>query len=94
MTGMTNVEFSNNIEAAAKIAKRAPSELVRRNGGRVGFMMDLLAADGVNGNRPVDLDALASADDFNFIHDVGGICQHIDRTTGKLMDCFVPRYAR
>lgn len=36
---------------------------------------------------------LAKADDFNFAHDVFGIRRHINRTTGKLKDCFLPRYA-
>lgn len=32
-------------------------------------------------------------DDFNFIHDIIGISNHIDRTTGQLQDCFLPRCA-
>lgn len=88
------IEFGTNHEAAAKIADRAPSELINRVGGRMSFIMDLCAADGVNGNPPIDLDALAETDDFNFAHDVFGICSNIDRATGKLMNCFVPRFAR
>jgi hypothetical protein len=88
------IEFSRNIEAVSEIADRAPADLVRRAGGRMSFVMDLLAADGVNGNGPIDFDALAKADDFNFIHDVAGIVRHLDRSTGKLVDCFVPRFAR
>jgi hypothetical protein len=88
------IEFSRNIEAASKIADRAPADLVRRAGGRMSFVMDILAADGVNGNDPIALDALSRADDFNFIHDVSGIVRHLDRSTGKLMNCFVPRFAR
>jgi hypothetical protein len=91
---MTEIEFSTNLEAAAKIADRAPTHLVDRSGGRMSFIMDILAADGVNGNDPINLDALAGADDMNFAHDVAGIVRHIDRSTGKLTDCFVPRYAR
>lgn len=36
---------------------------------------------------------LLDADDFNFMHDVAGISNHINRETGKLENCFVPRYA-
>lgn len=36
---------------------------------------------------------LLAADDFNFAHDVAGIVRHIDRETGKLGGCFVPRFA-
>lgn len=91
---MSSVEFSKNIKAAEKIADRAPDEFVFGCGGRMAFMMDLLAADGMNGNQPIDLDELAKSDDFNFFHDIAGIARHIDRATGKLMDCFVPRYVR
>jgi hypothetical protein len=43
---------------------------------------------------PLDLQALLDADNSNFVHDVTGISAHINRTDGKLRDCFVPRYAK
>jgi hypothetical protein len=43
---------------------------------------------------PLKLDELLAADGFNFSHDVFGIRRHIDRKTGQLMDCFVPRFAQ
>jgi len=54
--------------------------------------MDLTACH-LNGT-PLKLEELLEADDFNFIHDVGGIRRHMDRRTGKLTDCFLPRFAR
>lgn len=54
--------------------------------------MDLLACH-CNG-MPLDLDKLASADDFNFAHDVFGIARHINRETGKIERFFVPRCSR
>lgn len=36
---------------------------------------------------------LLAADEANFSHDVGGIIEHLDRTTGKLGGCFLPRFA-
>ena len=54
-------------------------------------MMDVNACHS-NGN-PLDLDGLLNADDFNFAHDVFGIRRHIDRETGTLGNCFVPRYS-
>jgi hypothetical protein len=42
----------------------------------------------------LDLAALEEADDFNFAHDVFGIANHINRTTGKMEDNFIPRFAR
>ncbi len=54
-------------------------------------MMDIDACH-CNGN-PLRLQDLFVADDFNFAHDVLGIRQHIDRHTGQLQNCFVPRYS-
>ena len=53
-------------------------------------MMDIESA---HKDIPLDLDALLNARDETFAHDVGGIRQHMDRSTfpGKLTDCFVPR---
>jgi hypothetical protein len=43
---------------------------------------------------PLKLQELLDADDANFAHDVFGITRHIDRTTGKLTNCFLPRFAK
>lgn len=42
---------------------------------------------------PLDLEKLLHADAFNFSHDVFGIARYINRNTGKLENCFVPRCA-
>lgn len=54
--------------------------------------MDITAAH-LNG-CPLRLAELLEADRFNFTHDVFGIRGHLNRETGELKDCFVPRYAR
>lgn len=54
------------------------------------IMMDLQAAHAA---CPIDLQKLLEADDMNFLHDITGIARHIDRRSGELKDCFVPRYA-
>lgn len=54
--------------------------------------MDLLAAN-ANG-CPIDFERMLAADDLNFLHDVAGIARHMDRTTGHLTDCFLPRFAK
>ncbi len=41
----------------------------------------------------IKLTELLDAQDGDFFHDVWGIQGHIDRETGKLTDCFLPRYA-
>jgi hypothetical protein len=53
--------------------------------------MDLTACH-LNG-CPLRLEDMAKADDFNFAHDVLGIRRHLNRETGQLEDCFVPRFA-
>lgn len=40
------------------------------------------------------LDELLGADDANFAHDVFGIRRFMDRKTGNLGDCFLPRSAQ
>lgn len=55
------------------------------------YEMDITAAH-ANG-CPLRLAELADAPDSDFTHDVFGIRRHLDRETGKLGGCFVPRYA-
>lgn len=43
---------------------------------------------------PLRLEELLEADNFNFNHDVFGIRRHLDRSTGQLGNCFVPRFAK
>lgn len=59
---------------------------------RLSLKMDISATH-ANG-CPLKLAELLKADDFNFLHDVFGIQRHINRKTGKLGDCFRPRYAK
>ena len=42
---------------------------------------------------PLDLRKLLGAPDSDFGHDVFGIRRYIDRSTGRLTDCFLPRCA-
>ena len=39
----------------------------------------------------VDLQALLDAPYGTFVHDLDGIHNHLDRETGELADCFLPR---
>lgn len=58
---------------------------------RLNLIMDLEAAHIA---CPIDLPGLLAADPTTFGHDVGGISRHINRETGELGGCFVPRTAR
>jgi len=60
-------------------------------GPRIDRMMDL---ENVHKTVGLDLEGLLAARDQDFLHDVAGITRHMDRTTGKLTDCFLPRYAK
>ncbi len=53
--------------------------------------MDLTACH-CNG-CPLELETLLYAKDADFGHDVFGIRRFLDRTSGELTRCFVPRYA-
>ena len=54
-------------------------------------LMDITACH-CNG-CPLKLAELEKADDGNFSHDIFGIRRHIDRRTGELGDCFLPRFS-
>lgn len=56
------------------------------------LFMDIEACHS-NGN-PLDFEGLLNASAGEFLHDVGGIVNHLNRKTGALEDCFVPRYSR
>lgn len=59
---------------------------------RQSIHMDVTAVH-ANGN-PLRLNDLLAADDFNFAHDMSGICNCLDRETGKLTRNFSPRFSR
>ena len=42
-------------------------------------------------NKKLNLDKLLKFNDFNFLHDITGITYNINRETGKLENCFLPR---
>lgn len=54
--------------------------------------MDLTACH-ANG-CPLDLERMLAARPFDLAHDVTGIANHLDRTTGQLTGHFLPRFAR
>lgn len=78
----------------SQIADRADAMFAEAgaNQSKMDTVMDLSAC--VANGCPLKLAELLAADDFNFAHDVGGIRRHINRTTGKLENCFLPRFAQ
>jgi hypothetical protein len=73
--------------AAIAIVKRAVALF---GGTEIDWHMDLAA---VHYTCPLRLTDLAVADVASFGHDLGGIRRFLDRTTGELRNCFVPRLA-
>jgi hypothetical protein len=59
---------------------------------KLDLVMDIEAAH--NNGCPLKLAELLKADNFDFAHDIGGIQNNINRATGKLENCFLPRYAK
>lgn len=73
----------------SEIAKRACKQLNELD--HLTTMMDI---EVVHSNGcPLRLVELLDAPDVDFAHDIVGIQNHLDRKTGKLLDCFSPRYS-
>ena len=76
-----------------EIIERAKEmQIIQMEEDLLGIMMDLESADET---FHVRWDDLLAADDFNFVHDVGGIRNHIVRDDFPSHDFgyFVPRFA-
>jgi hypothetical protein len=78
-----------DMEVINKLVDRALELGVQRD--RLDLTMDLSAS---HENCPLQLEELLKTENFDFLHDVYGIIRHLDRQTGDLKDCFVPRYAK
>ncbi len=83
--GMNKEENKIALEIALRAIKNDP-ELNLLN-----TLMDIEATH-LNGN-PLRLKDLFEADNFNFMHDIIGIHNHIDRESGKLTRGFSPRFS-
>ena len=82
--------MDKNIEIISKIANRAVT--INPAYDKSTVMMDLLVLyeTGVE----MRWEEFLNAPIFDFIHDINGINQHLNRYTYKLEDCFWPRYAK
>lgn len=92
------VKFTEDLhecEMITKIVDRADIKLFKPTMTTHNKMSTAMDISATNANGcPLDLAKLLTFGDFDFAHDVWGIRNHIDRTTGKLMDHFLPRCAR
>ncbi len=81
---------SDEVRTITEIAQRAEALLDAVPIKRIDLMMDLELTHHKN---PLRLDELLAATDGDFTHDICGIIGHLDRRTGELADCFLPRFA-
>lgn len=89
------IEFSTSKRDTSyidKIVDRIFNENLHGKRPRTDWIMDIKACH-LNGMR-LDLPKMLDADPFDFTHDVIGISRNISRTTGKIMNCFLPRSAK
>lgn len=78
----------NDFEIMDQIVTRALVSLPEYK--RMDAMMDLMNA---HKDIPLDLQGLLDADIYNFMHDIIGIHNHLNRRNGRLENGFCPRYA-
>ncbi len=79
--------ISDLSQRAAKLIKKVS----KRKIDVLGLQMDITACH-LNG-CPLKLKDWLKADDFNFLHDISGISRNINRYSGKLTNCFLPRFS-
>jgi len=96
---MSNLNFKTDTDSILlidMIVTRYADLFSKLHGGqsidRFHLMMDLTLVQ--NSNTPLQLRELLHTTDDNFSHDISGIINHLDRSTGELRGFFVPRYAK
>jgi hypothetical protein len=97
MSDIRDINWSTtkeDCETINAIAKRAVN-IFKKFGIKTSYIhlkMDLTACH-CNGT-PLKLKELLDADNFNFMHDVAGIENSINRRTGKIENHFLPRFSK
>ncbi len=94
-TGIPFDRFSReDFDLIEKIASRAIGlvAITSKPPKKMTLVMDLAACHLVA--APLKLSEMLHAPMSDFAHDVFGITRHINRETGQLEDCFLPRFAR
>lgn len=85
-----NNSDKQTIKTIGKIVDRAIT--TNPNYDRTTVMMDLLVL--LETGVKMRWDELLNAPLFDFMHDINGINQNLNRDTYKLENCFYPRYAK
>ena len=79
-------------EMFSKIADRAIA-LAKEHGTVIEKFTMVMDIDNAHKQIPMDLNAFLAMPMVDFAHDAFGIRRHMNRRTGQLEDCFVPRCA-
>ena len=82
--------MDKNIETIGKIVNRAVT--INPSYSKSTVMMDLLVL--YDTGVKMRWEELLNAPALDFMHDINGINQHLNRNTYKLEDGFCPRYAK
>ena len=83
-----DLEVTTTISA---IIKRMRTELASATIGGLDLAMDLTVC---HNKGHVDLATLLASSPADLAHDLCGIVEFLDRKTGEMTECFVPRCAR
>ena len=75
-----------DVEAIGRICKR-----VYKTFPDIDYLTLNMDITAVHVETPLNLSKFESFRRLDFFHDVFGITRHLNRATGKLNDCFVPR---
>ena len=77
----------DTISRIADRARRAGLKIITK----MSLIMDLEATNTVN---PIDFEKLLAFPAFDFAHDIYGIMGNLNRETGEIENCFVPRCSK
>ena len=85
--------MTDKFQLISEIIKRAVP-IARKHHIGIDHLTSMMDIDAVNRQYPLDLEACLAAPDQDFVHDFFGIRANINRKTGKLDHCFLPRFYR
>jgi hypothetical protein len=87
---LTKQEFELVSQIAERVEATGPD--LGWGGNRLDLIMDLEAVH--SNGCDLDLAQLLAFPEPDFWHDIAGISQYVNRKTGGLEDCFMPRCAK
>jgi hypothetical protein len=65
-------------------------EIIKPEREKTAILMDVMLTHYTIGLK---LEEMVNGPQYDFVHDMMGIQKHLDRQTGAMLDCFLPRFA-